>query len=544
MKRILAFLLIISLLLCCGCAGEQTPVQTEQPTVEATVPCTETEATVHTHTFGAWEYGETQMQRCCEDCGELELRDMTDEEQFRHLLQGHWEPYEVTFMGETQEMYHIRNDVWYYYADYSGGDTMTYVSALNSKAIADFTRTLTIQYSHFDPETGTHLASATSAEGHNFQIALETDHSEPLLRLTPELGADMFDEIVFSQYRQVAPFVVGTWAGFNDGEITYITLNSDQTFTSNMEPYLSGSWQLAPADAFDVASIQLFYTDETGRYTFELGHFSSELSYFPDVEAELPDLQLVLYPQYSNDMWNFRKLQTELLEPLMDEGRERIVGTWDSKRTESFLKENLGSRIWTGHTLTIREDGTFTMMADETVEGTWVPNGIVRNNDRKIYHYLFTYPGCGRNGDDVTFCADHSGDLHFSYKQGKTYTHLYFAQYDEAQWADFLAGPDLLPGNYVSQKIVRYDEAGQAIEEPETGYTLTIKDDGTVTGMLHEPVSGTWFYRDLSPTGGHRYSFSMDHTSVTTESERMDDGTFVFTTKIDGERVVIYFFPE
>jgi len=542
MKRSLAFLLVVSLLLCCGCSSEPEPPQTEQPTVEATIPCTEAVSTEHTHIFGEWEYGQAQMQRVCQSCGELELRDMTDEEQFWQLLKGHWEPYEVTFMGKTQLVFYIRSNVWYVYADYTAGDTLTYTSALSEKTIADFTRDLTVEYSHFDTQTSTHHAVGTSADGLCYQIALKAGNEEPLLRLTPELGADMFDEIVFSRYAQVAPVAAGTWSGIVDGKVLFITLNEDLTFTSNIETYPSGTWQLAPVDALDIGTVQLFYKDQNGRSLFDLGHFRDEIYYNPDVEEELLDLELVLYPPYGNDMWYFRKLQPEMLQPLLDQSKTPIIGTWDSKRKVSLMRDGT-TEIWTGHTLTVKEDGTFTLTADIPVSGTWAPNGTTLVDGNKRYKYLFSYPGCGKNGDDVTISPE-SGNLHFSCKQGKTYIHLYFAQYDEAQWADFLAGPDLLPGSYISKKLIRYDEAGQAAEEVQTGYNLTIKEDGTVTGMLHKNVSGTWTYDDLATEGGHRYIFRMDHTPPEQSSVRKGDGTLVFDTKIDGEHVVIYFYPE
>ena len=541
MKQVFTFILSVSLLLlCCGCAGEQASSETTLP---ETVPVTEVPQTQHVHLFGDWTAAYPKMQRTCEACGETELQDMADEEQFYHLLRGHWEPYEVTFLGETQLVYYLRTGIWYVYADCDGGNTLTYTSALSEKMIADFTKPLTVEYSNFDPQTRTHHAVGMSDDGLCYQIALDVSSEERLLSVTPEPGMDLFDQVVFSRYEKVASVAAGTWSGINDGKITYITLNEDQTFTSNIETYPSGTWQLAPGDGLDIGTVQLFYKDKNGSSTYDFLCFRDEPYYTPDVEEELLDLELVLYPPYSNDQWYHRKLQPELLQPLLDQGGNHIIGTWNSKRKVSYMGDTTREN-WTGHTLTVREDGTFTIAADISVSGTWTANGTTFTNGKKCHKYLFSYPGCGKNGDDVTIISE-SGNLSFAYKQGKTYIYLYFVQYNDAQWADFLAGPDLLPGNYVSRKIIRYNkETGEAAEEPETGYTLTIKEDGTVAGTLHKPVTGTWFYDDIVFGEGHRYIFRMDHTPPWQSSMRKSDGVLEFDTKIDGEHVVIYFYPE
>ena len=540
MKQFFAFALsIVLLLLCCGCTGEPEPTE---PT-EA-VPCTEVPQTQHIHTFGDWVPAETQMQRLCTACGETELRDMTDEEQFKQLLNGHWQPYEVTMMGVTRLVYYLRTGVWHVYADYDGGDSLTYVSSLSERGIDQFTKKLEIHYSHFDAQTGIHHATATSADGHSAQIQLETGHGEPLLYLTPDPETDLFDRVVFSRYAQVAPVAVGTWSGIVDGKVLSVTLNEDLTFTSNIETYPSGTWQLAPGDGFWVGSVQLFYKDKSGQSVFDLGYFSNTPSYVPDIEEELPDWEMILYPPRGNDMWQLRKVQPELLQPLLDKGGDHIIGIWDSKSTRSLSGADTTTHIQTGYSLTVKEDGTFTMMADKKITGTWTANGTTTVKGHSRYQYLFTYPGCGKNGDGVAIIPE-SGTLSFPFKQGNRYTYLHFAQYSEDQWEDYLAGPDLLTGSYASRKIVRYDkETGAATEMPETGYRLTIREDGTVEGTLHKDVSGTWFYDDILFGEGHRYIFRMDHTPPEQSSMRNNDGTLVFDTKIDGEHVVIYFYPE
>ena len=549
MKRLLLIILGIALcILCAGCSDTETGMETGQALSETDPPaqispCTEVQETIHTHSFGPWEYSGNRMQRSCGECSQTQLRDLTDEEQFWFSLKGHWQLHEVTFMGEAQEVYYIRDGVWHYYVDYDEGDTLTYTSALDNMDPADFMRTLTVQYSHFDALGNVHYAAATSPEGHHFQLLLETGHSEPLLRVIPELGADVFDEMVFSQYRQVAPVAVGTWSGINGGKITYITLNEDLTFTSNIETFPSGTWQLAPGGGLGVGSVQLFYTDENGRHVSDLGYFDDELSYIPDVEADMPDLEMVLNAPRSNDMWCLRKLQPELLQPLMDKGSGMIVGTWDSKSIRSFAGEDTATHIQTGYTLTVNDDGTFTMMADKQVNGTWVTDGSSTSGGNVYYNYLFTYPGSAKSGERIALYPN-SGELSFCYKAEKV-KYVNFVQYNENQWAAFLEGPNLLPGSYVSGKIVWYDKnTGDPREEIQTDYTLTIGEDGTVMGMLHKPVSGTWFYDDLLTEGGHSYIFRMDHTPPEQVSTRKDDGMLIFDTKIDGEHAVIYFYPE
>lgn len=335
---------------------------------------------------------------------------------------------------------------------------------------------------------------------------------------------------------------VGTWSGFNDGIITHITFYEDLTFTSNIEPFTSGTWQLAPGDGFkeEAGGIQLFYK-ENNRPVFTIGTFYKEPSPLPDAEADQSDLTLSVHTR--QDPWTLRKLPPEQLELLVDKGANQIIGIWDSKSTRSLSGADTTTHIQTGYSLTVKEDGTFTMMADKKITGTWTANGTTPVNGHSRYKYLFTYPGCGKNGDAVTIIPE-SGTLSFAFKQGNGYTYLHFAQYSEDRWKDYLSGPDLLTGSYVSKKIIRYDESGQSMEEPEASYRLTIREDGTVEGTLHKDVSGTWFYDDILFGEGHRYIFRMDHTPPEQSSVRSNDGTLVFDTKLDGEHVEIYFYPE
>lgn len=540
MKRLFILALGICLLLCSGCSSTPKAAETLPPSPGETVPATEPEATVHAHTFGPWEYAEAQMQRLCEVCGEAELRDMTDEERFRHLLTGHWEPYEVTFMGETQLVYYIRTGVWQYYVDYAAGDTLTHTAAFGNADPADFKHPLSFSYSHYDPESKTHHATAVSEDGRSYQVALETDHPEPLLHLTPEAGTDLFDRIVFSRYAQVAPVAAGTWSGIAEGKVLYITLDQDQTFTSNIDTFPSGTWQLAPGDSSELGGLQLFF-ESAGKQVSALCVFLTDVSDPPDVEAAQLGIMLeIITPSKSWSLW---KLQPEQLQPLLATGENAIIGTWNSKSTRSYIGDDTTSHIQTGYTLTVNSDGTFTMLADKQISGTWIFNESGTSGSN-VYYYLFTYPGSSKKGEQITFYPQ-SGELSFCYKLDKP-VYVSFAQYSQEQWDDFLAGPSLLPGDYVSTKLVRYDkQTSQATEETQTGYTLTIKEDGTVTGTLHKPVSGTWFYDNvLSEEGGHRYIFRMDHTPPEQSSVREDDGTLVFDTKIDGEHVVIYFDPQ
>lgn len=140
MKQLFVFALSLLLLLCCGCSAEPAQAETASPDAVETVSGTKAPQTAHTHTFGDWEAVQTQIQRLCAACGETELRDMTGEEQFYSLLRGHWEPYEVTFLEDTRLVYYLRNNVWYVYADYAGGDTLTYSSALTEDMLTRFSK--------------------------------------------------------------------------------------------------------------------------------------------------------------------------------------------------------------------------------------------------------------------------------------------------------------------------------------------------------------------------------------------------------------------
>lgn len=487
------------------------------------------------HTFGDWQYEENRMHRSCTVCGQTEQKELTDEERFHMLMQGHWELHTVTLLTKTTAVNYLRNSFWSYSADYDGKGTLICTTAMEADKPEDFTYPVAVTYSHFDRATNTHQASGTFEDGVHLQITLEETDTEPLLHLKSDKGKLFFNPCTLSKYQQVLPIALGTWSNISSNQIIYITLLSDWTFTGCWGgSERSGTWLLSPSSG-SLCGLQIFYS-ENGKNIMCHGGLEGRPVNNQDSEQN-PDACSLWIQTSKHYAQSFRKIPQEELLPIMNAGNQVILGTWDSKSVRTYAGNDTKRYLVTDYTLTVNEDGTFTLVTDRRISGTWI---LRECNGFDKYSYTFT-----SSAGDTYEVSCSGGELSFGYRtQSKYTTYLSFVQYDEDQWTAYLAGPELLPGNYASRKITWKDkDSGEPMEREETGYRLTILPDGTVTGILHQPVTGTWFYNNLVDEG-YSYIFWMDHTPPEQLSIRKEDGTLEFETRINSEMVTIYFDPQ
>jgi len=504
---------------------------------ETCTHCGETRGEPLSHTFGNYEYAENQMQRSCSTCGHTEQKEMTDEERFHVLLKGHWELHTASFLTRTVTVDYLRKAFWPYFVDYDGEGTMIYTASLSEEGREKFAYTVNLSYSHFDPAVNTHYASASSPDGLLLQIQLEETDREPLLHIEGSPDKLVMNPSIFSKYSQMISGAVGMWTNILANKIIYTTLNSDWTFTANWgSGEFTGKWQPAPGSGApsEIGGIQLYYTENKKPMMLH-GGISGSVG---TEEGSGQTGGLTLWLQMQNHyVRNFKNIPSEELQTMIQAGNQVILGTWDSKSQRTYAGDDTKRYIVTDYSLTVEDDGNYTLMTDRQIRGTWT---LEECNGFGQYRYSFSNPG----GDpfDVTLS---SGELSFVYRtQSKYVTYLSFVRYDESQWASYLAGPELLPGSYVSRKVTWTDkDSGLPMEREETGYRLNILPDGTVTGTLHQNVTGTWFYNNLVEEG-HSYIFRMDHTPPEQLSIRKQNGTLEFETRIDGQWFTIYFYPQ
>ena len=490
--------------------------------------CAETRGEALGHSFGPWSYGDIYQVRVCEACGAEEQQEIDREALMLQLLTGRWEFYSITMDG--REISPIQFSM-FSYAQIGEDGTFRYVTG---KVSSD----MRVEYTGYDVENTCYHGVVVTSDGDLSPMTLEIREQGNILRTNA--GGSM--EILYCKYEQTRERLLGTWGGMANGSVYYVTLNPDGTFEGDIGGERSGQW-LRTAGKEDGARGNggcMLYFEKDGKMKNVLGEWLD----FGEARGEVPNVDVLmnLYLGDRRDTVSIRRMTAEdvsALYEMKEEAGEIIQGSWKSKNIYAFDGSNHTPYIFLDRELTIREDGTFTLVLDETIEGTWIFDSASGSGDRVRYSYLFNYPNAPRDLATVTY-SSWSGELSFLYNDGKYSHYIGFQNLTQEQREYFLQGPDRIPGTYVSEKIVFTDKAtGEETETVETGYTITISEDGTYTAELDEPITDQWFFWDLDPEGGHTYAFRVKGSQY--ESSLTEDGRLIFMYRIGGKFCYIHF---
>lgn len=492
--------------------------------------CGESRGDALPHSFGHWTIGDTDMFRLCENCDAQERGEINRELYMRQQLEGRWDYYGTKMMGRLMDAYQAS---WFTYVEYSAEGILDYIMGTTSQE-------LTVEFQHYDPEQNAYYGCMVHKDGDRVPLVLEPGEHCDLLRT----NADSEMEVIFYRSHKDHTGLLGTWAVVHGGNLYSFTLNPDYTFTGNLSQPISGQWAMMPDEDSGGSGIGgcLLYYEQDGTMVSAPG-FSLVFGTTPGM-PEIDDfVQIHLKPNKNTPSLIFSKTdeaQLSALSSALAEAPGKILGTWPSKTNLQWNGTNFIPHIALDYTLTVREDGTFTLALDKQIQGTWRVSTVTINpNGSTSYSYLFDSP-TAQSSETVTFHSQ-SNVLSFAHRDEQGYSNrISFAHLTQEQRESLLQGPTLLPGEYVSEKMVRYDSTiQQDVETPATDYTITIFEDGTYTAMLDEEVTDRWFFYDLHSEGGHVYRFIAGRSEY--ESRRMDDGTLAFGYDIDGTFYTIHF---
>lgn len=490
--------------------------------------CGETRGEALGHSFGQWSFGDTEQVRTCETCGAEERQEIDREAHMLHLLAGRWEYYCITMEGRE-----ISAIQWpmFSYAQMEENGTFRYVMGLVSQD-------MTVEFTRYDEAEKCFYGNVITPDGDLSPMTLELREQGNILRTNA--GGSM--EILYCKYEKTWDRLPGTWGGMTNGTVCYVTLNPDGTFEGDLGGPCSGQWLRMPGkeDGARANGGCMLYFEKDGKMMTVLGEWLD----YGAARGEAPnvDVQLILFSGNSTDTMGISRMtadEVDALYGMKEEAGKMILGSWKSKNVYAFDGTNHTPYIFLDRELTIREDGTFTLVLDEKTEGTWIFDQASGSGDRVSYSYRFIYPNAPKDLATVTYSA-WSGELNFLYNDGKYSHYIGFENLTQEQREYFLKGPDRLPGTYVSEKVVFTDKGtGEEIETVETGYTITISEDGTYTAELNEPIADQWFFWDLAPEGGHTYAFRVKGSQY--ESRLTEEGVLIFMHRIDGKFCNIYF---
>ena len=79
-------------------------------------------------------------------------------------------------------------------------------------------------------------------------------------------------------------------------------------------------------------------------------------------------------------------------------------------------------------------------------------------------------------------------------------------------------------------------------EREDDSYTLTVHENGTLSGSIIEDISGTWQYYDYSAELNHLYYVEIDKSLIKGTMSLREDGVFVLRFRLEGgEDMKIHF---
>lgn len=505
----------------------------EEPSCTSAEVCTrcgESRGAPLGHSYGDWILGDTEMTRACEHCGTEESAEPDREVYLHRLLKGRWDYYGTDMLGKWGNPYQA---AWFTYAEYDGSGNLRYVTG-------QVHQNMQIVYTGYDAARNTYTGYCITEK--NAQVPFELEIREQGNLLITNSAGEM--KVVYCQYAQTRSTLLGTWVTTANGALYSVTLNEDSTFTGNLDGEVSGFWLTLPDEndgGYGEGGCMLYY-EQGGQWrnvTGEVYVFGNT----PGMPEKTKEYNLNLNTRTAAGLLNMKRMEEAELKSLktaLADAPEKILGEWKSLSIREWNGSRHTPRIALDYVLTVREDGTFTLSLDRDIQGTWSFDSVGYSNGAIGYAYRPDYSSSQGN-ESLSFNTRYNR-VTFHYRDDtQGYVHpITFARLTDQEMETFLQGPELLPGEYVSEKIVRFDSETQTnVETPENGYTITVSEDGTYTVTLDETVSGEWFFTDLHPDGGHTYLFN--HKGSQYQSQRMEDGTLAFTCRIGGKYVTVHF---
>lgn len=307
--------------------------------------------------------------------------------------------------------------------------------------------------------------------------------------------------------------ILGTWSSLYHRKLTdgpaidksllgySITFHSDNTFTGFVGKEISGTWRYNDSSGDDNSGSHSYYAQLDGEnYAYRVN-----LEYHENQYSELR------FWGRTTDPNNNRMLILSKLSEAEKDMIHSFIGKWTSTR-EDFSNYDTGEERMTStmdYSFELFEDGTFTAYDGAEIKGTWSVAYLHYNDDGKDPTYTIELqygdlvsPNCIKiyTDDNQVTSAE------FLEVTGDHRRSIQIKQFTQQQLADALLGPELPIGKWVSTCVTEQTPSGDVISRTETSdYSLSIREDGTVTAAFITPFEGTWSFDQYLPDSGYYY---------------------------------------
>lgn len=485
--------------------------------------CGETRGEALDHQFGPWSFEEESMSRICTVCSSEEKTAIDRQIQFDYLLAGHWDMYSMVFGPEEISIDDIPGSGLDHSLNYEPGGKLMYrphnpVTGSGAEAME-----LSFELESYDESSGCFYAHAQAQSGEEYRLELINNGKEWLLYVKTGEGDSYDFGYGFSRYEKTRPAMIGFWMCSDRGSAYGLELFDDGSFKLQGGRELQGNWQMMPGRN---GRCRMIYSQD-GKSRLGYCQLSTDVGYGSSLMFDTPDgLSLFMDKAEREDFDEYaRKL---------NEGEAFAVGDWDSTSSYSYLTGI--AQPLTGCKLSINADGSFTISGAKSLEGTWKYDNMQTDESGCSYYYTVYYPGGYFDGSMMTVSDKGSISFPFKGEDGK-YFYINFHRFSAEQWEEFEKGPELLSGEYVSKTLVTEDG-----EREDDSYTLTVHENGTLSGNIIEDISGTWQYYDYSAELNHLYYVEIDKSLIKGTMSLREDGVFVLRFRLEGgEDMKIHF---
>ena len=211
--------------------------------------------------------------------------------------------------------------------------------------------------------------------------------------------------------KEALDLIKGDWSALSlveysnssNGENTYhsatgqtIHVKEDGTFTAKLDREISGTW-----------SFKEFYTYEDSNsksYYYTLQPDGEDTALEASIYSGSASMSISLSSGEFYGYLRLYQLTDAELETVKQSAKE-IIGTWTAESAEIYqngAQEGTPVANYTGYTLTVLEDGTYTAQFSESFSGTWISD----YSPYSKYSYTFA-----RGNTSYSFTIDNDGKL-------------------------------------------------------------------------------------------------------------------------------------
>lgn len=474
--------------------------------------CAATQGEALGHDFGAWTFTDTTMTHTCHRCGLEDIQELDRSVQLGSYLAGHWD-FDVMYLDDQ------------YISSYSFASPPF---LLDFQEDGSFSGILDLE-----DATGTweYKKYQEQEEYNYFVFDLHTSDDQTIGCLYYQMESPYIQLVYKNADVYAVPGsgigekLAGTAWSSDDSMGYSLVFHEDYTFTANLSgDIITGGWMTRP-----------FRENGSGSL------FCVPFMWFTQ-GGETISLSSLIYPETNNETdqnhftpgqmiiyYNSRRITLEpttqediaAQEQNKEETLRLLAGTWTSTSHAPWSSTATPTDVLGKYSVTFFEDGTFTASVGRDISGTWELDFQSEQGIGGKYYY-FLYINEDRTYHKALLEHDIDGEFFDTLKFYPSISSapnspvhvLTLTRYPQDGLNILRQGKESLVGSFTSLSLDSYsEEMGENIRTQTTDYTMVFYEDGTFSGQLKIPVSGTWnidFFREGDSGLTYRVTMAYD----------------------------------